>query len=240
MDGSETVSGTLYGVGVGPGDPELLTLKAARILQHCPVIAYPTLDGAASFARSIVAGHLANKTEIPISIPMGNTTATQQAYDEGSRKITDQLAAGRDVAVLCEGDPFFYGSFMYIYARLFENHPVMIIPGVSSPMAAAAALSMPLAAHNDIFTVLPAPLDDEALTARLTATDSAAIIKLGRHFIRVHALLRRLELVDRSRYIERATLPAQKLLPLDRVQADHVPYFSMILVHRRRVAWQDS
>lgn len=240
MDGSKTVSGTLYGVGVGPGDPELLTLKAARIIRNCPVIAYPTLDGTASFARSIVAAYLTNKTEIPISIPMGNTAATQQAYDDASRKITDQLIAGRDVAVLCEGDPFFYGSFMYIYARLFEHHPVMVIPGVSSPMASAAALSMPLAAHNDVFTVLPAPLDDEALTARLTATDSAAIIKLGRHFTRIHALLRHLGLVDRSRYIERATLPAQKLLPLDRVQADHVPYFSMILVHRRSVAWQDG
>jgi precorrin-2/cobalt-factor-2 C20-methyltransferase len=240
VDGSETVSGTLYGVGVGPGDPELLTLKAARIIQHCPVIAYPTLDGTASFARSIVATYLTNKTEIPISIPMGNATATQQAYDDARSKITDQLVAGRDVAVLCEGDPFFYGSFMYMYARLFEHHPVMVIPGVSSPMAAAAALSMPLAAHNDVFTVLPAPLDDAVLTARLTTTDSAAIIKLGRHFPRIHTLLRRLDLIDRSRYIERATLPAQKLLPLDHVHGDRVPYFSMILVHRRRLAWQDG
>lgn len=234
------MSGTLYGVGVGPGDPELLTLKAIRVLQRCPVIAYPTLDGAASFARSIVASHLMNKIEIPISIPMGNTAATQQAYDNASRKITDQLAAGHDVAVLCEGDPFFYGSFMYMYCRLFERHPVMVIPGVSSPMAAAAALTMPLAANNDVFTVLPAPLDDKVLTSQLSATDSAAIIKLGRHFTRIHTLLRHLGLADHSRYIERATLPAQKLFPLDQIQADQVPYFSMILVHRRRVAWQDS
>ncbi len=234
------MSGTLYGVGVGPGDPELLTLKAARILQHCPVIAYPTLEGAASFARAIVAGYLTHKIEIPISIPMGNATATQNAYDAASGKITEQLTAGRDVAVLCEGDPFFYGSFMYLYARLFERHQVEIVPGVSSPMAAAAVLSMPLAAHNDIFTILPAPLDDAVLTSRLSNTDSAAIIKLGRHFARIYALLNQLGLADRARYIERATLPAQKLLPLDRVQADHVPYFSLILVHRRTMAWRDG
>ena len=234
------MSGTLYGVGVGPGDPELLTVKAARILHHCSVIAYPTLDGAASFARTIVAGHLVNKIEIPISIPMGNTAATQRVYDRASDEIAAQLAAGRDVAVLCEGDPFFYGSFMYLYARLFERHPVEVIPGVSSPMAAAAALGMPLAAHNDSLTVLPAPLDDAALASRLSTADSAVIIKLGRHFARIYALLRQLGLADRSRYIERATLPAQKLLPLDRVEAEQVPYFSMILVHRRKMAWQDS
>lgn len=234
------MSGTLYGVGVGPGDPELLTLKAARILQQCPVIAYPTLEGAASFARAIVAGHLTNKIEIPLFIPLGDTAATRRAYDRASDEITAQLTVGRDVAVLCEGDPFFYGSFMYLYARLFERHQVEVIPGVSSPMAAAAALSMPLAAHNDSLAILPAPLDDAALASRLSTADSAVIIKLGRHFARIYALLRRLELADRARYIERATLPAQKLLPLDRVQADHVPYFSLILVHRRRMAWQDS
>ncbi|MEZ5648697.1 MAG: precorrin-2 C(20)-methyltransferase [Alphaproteobacteria bacterium] len=238
---SSALSGTLYGIGVGPGDPELLTLKAIQTIRDCPVVAYPTLEGAPSFARAIIAAYLNSaKTEIPIPIPMGDNTATQKAYDIAAVSIARHLNMGHNVALLCEGDPFFYGSFMYIYGRLYDRQRIDIIPGVSSPMAAAAALAMPLAARNDVFTVLPAPLDNSILEKHLTHTDSAAIIKIGRHFSRIRDLLRELELHDRARYIERATLPSQKLLTLDKIVQETVPYFSMILVHRRRIAWQDT
>ena len=114
------MSGTLYGIGVGPGDPELLTLKAHRILNECNIVAYPAPDEGMSFARSIVECYMdSDKTEIPIVIPMRvERFPAAQVYDEASAKLSKHLASGRDVAVLCEGDPFFYGSFMYLFERL--------------------------------------------------------------------------------------------------------------------------
>ncbi|HEX2017581.1 MAG TPA: SAM-dependent methyltransferase, partial [Aurantimonas sp.] len=154
------MSGTLYGLSVGPGDPELLTLKALRILQASPVVAYPAPDHGASFARSIVAAHLApHQDEVPIVVPMRvERFPAASVYDQAASVIAAHLAAGRDVAVLCEGDALFYGSFMYIFERLADRFPAEIVPGVTSVSAAAARLKRPLAARNDVLTVLPAPL----------------------------------------------------------------------------------
>ncbi|MCZ6510949.1 MAG: SAM-dependent methyltransferase, partial [Alphaproteobacteria bacterium] len=129
------------------------------------------------------------------------------------------------------------GSFMYLFARLAERWPVEVVPGVSSLMACAATLGAPLAARNDVLTVLPAPLDDATLGDRLMLCDAAAIIKVGRHFGRIRALLRQLGLADQARYIERATMTDQRVVALDEVDGDSVPYFSMILVHTRGMAW---
>jgi len=233
------MSATVYGIGVGPGDPELMTLKGARLLAACPVVAYPAPETGDSLARKIAAPHLpADATEIIIRTPMSTDRfPAQEVYDRAAAEIGEQLAAGRDVAVLCEGDPFFYGSFMYLFARLAKKWPVEVVPGVSSLMACAAVLGAPLAGRNDVLTVLPAPLDDAALTARLTACDAAAIIKVGRHFARIRNLLDQLGLSSRARYIERATMAEQRVVALDEVDADNAPYFSMILVHTRGTAW---
>lgn len=232
------MTGRLYGLGVGPGDPELLTLKALRLLRSAAVVAYPTLEDGASFARAIVADYLEGQQELAIRVPM--TTArepAQRAYDAAAEEIAGHLLAERDVAVLCEGDPFFYGSFMYLFGRLSERFRVEVVPGVSSLTACAAALGQPLAARNDTLAVLPAPLPDEELTRRLVGAEAAAIIKLGRHFPRIRALLEREGLTCCAHYVERATLPSQRLLPL--AEAGEVaPYFSMILVHRRGEAWR--
>jgi precorrin-2/cobalt-factor-2 C20-methyltransferase len=139
--------------------------------------------------------------------------------------------------VLCEGDPFFYGSFMYLFARMAERFPVEVVPGVSSLTACAAVLGAPLAARNDVLTVIPAPLDEAALKARLSSGDAAAIIKLGRHFAKVRRVLDELGLTREARYIERATMESQRILPLDSVDPQDVPYFSMILLHKRGEAW---
>jgi len=233
------VTGRLYGLGVGPGDPELLTLKALRLLRAAPVVAYPTLEDGESFARAIVAEHLQGQREVPIRVPMTVARApAQAAYDAAAVELAAELSAGRDVAVLCEGDPFFYGSFMYLFGRLAERFPVEVVPGVSSLTACAAALGAPLAARNDILAVLPAPLPEEELERRLLACDAAAIIKLGRHYPKVLGLLQRLGLAEQARYVERATLPQQRILPLDALPEEAVPYFSMILLHRRGEAWK--
>lgn len=234
------MTGKLYGLGLGPGDPELITLKAWRILRQAPVIAYPAPDEAASFARGIVAEWISPaQIEIAIRVPMAIARfPAQEVYDRAALELATHLDAGRDVALLCQGDPLFYGSFMYLFGRLGERFPCAIVPGVSSLGACAAAAGFPLAARNDALAVLPAGLDDAELTRRLAACEAAAIIKLGRHFARIRALLARLGLAERARYIERATLANERVLPLDQIEPGSVPYFSMILLHRRGEAWK--
>lgn len=233
------MAGTLYGLGVGPGDPELITLKALRLLRSVDVVAYPALEDGDSLARAIVAEHLPDGVEeYAIRIPMTVARAPAQAvYDEAAVTLGAALDAGRSVAVLCEGDPFFYGSFMYLFGRLAERHRIEVVPGVSSLTACAARLGSPLAARNDTLVVLPAPLDDAVLAARLDGVDAAAIIKVGRHFPRIRALLDRLDLAANARYVERATMGTERMLALDAVAEDAAPYFSTILIHRRGEAW---
>jgi precorrin-2/cobalt-factor-2 C20-methyltransferase len=161
----------------------------------------------------------------------------QEVYDRAAAEIGEHLAAGRDVAALCEGDPFFYGSFMYLFGRVAERFPVEVVPGVSSLTACAAVLGAPLAARNDVLTVVPAPLDEAVLTARLRDAEAAAVIKVGRHLQKVRKVLQELGLADRARYVERATMGEQRILSLADMEDDSAPYFSMILIHRRGEAW---
>ena len=233
------MSGTLYGIGVGPGDPELLTLKAHRLINACPIIAYPAPDDGSSFARSIVENLLNDgKIEIPIIIPMRvERFPAVQAYDKAAVEISSHLSAEKDVAVLCEGDPFFYGSFMYLFERLTGDFDCEIVPGVSSLMASASALKQPLAARNDILTVVPAPCDDDLIRERLKSGDALAFIKVGRHFSRIKALIEKAGLLDRAGYLERLTLENQQVMPLSEVTEDSAPYFSMILIYKGAEGW---
>ena len=232
---STPMSARIYGLGVGPGDPELITVKALRLLRQAPVVAYPAPEEGASFARAIVARWLVPaQVEIAIRVPMASERFPADAvYDRAADEIGAHVAAGRDVAVLCQGDPFFYGSFMYLFARLAARFPVDVVPGVSSLGACAAAAQWPLAAREDALLVLPASLPAEDLERRLAPAEAAAIIKLGRHFAKVRDLLARLGLADKAHYVERASLAAERVLALDAVDAASVPYFSMILLHRR-------
>ena len=145
------MSGVLYGLGVGPGDPELITLKALRILQNADLVAYPAPETGDSLARSIVSPHLPEGVaEYAIRMPMvAERFPAQDVYDKAAEDLGAHLGAGRTIAVLCEGDPFFYGSFMYLFSRLAERHRVEVVPGVSSMTACAARLETPLAARND-------------------------------------------------------------------------------------------
>ncbi|MBB4005976.1 precorrin-2 C(20)-methyltransferase [Allorhizobium taibaishanense] len=233
------MTGKLYGLGLGPGDPELITLKAHRILTSAPVIAYPAPDTGPSFARQIAGPFLrADQLEVPMIVPMRvERFPAQDIYDAAAVTLSHHLDVGSDVAVLCEGDPFFYGSFMYLFARLAGRYETEVVPGVSSMMAAAAAYGRPLAARNDVLTVLPGPLDDEALSARIAAADAVAIIKLGRHFSRIRALIASLGLTSAAGYVERVSLSNQRVLPLNAVAEDVAPYFSMILIYKGQEGW---
>lgn len=232
------MSGILYGIGLGPGDPELMSLKAARLIGAAGVVAYPCLPGAESFARSIAAGMIREGAhEIAMEVPMTPERGpAQAAYDLAAARISEALELGEDVAVLCEGDPFFYGSFMYLHARLSGRFRVEVVPGVSSVSAASAQLQMPLVARNQVLTILPAPLDDARLRAGIAAADSVAIMKLGRHLGRVRAVIDGLGLTGRTRYIERATLGDERCLPLAEAP-DPAPYFSMILLTKGADSW---
>ncbi|MBL6958294.1 MAG: precorrin-2 C(20)-methyltransferase [Rhodospirillales bacterium] len=228
-------TGTLYGLGVGPGDPELLTLKAARILGEVPVLAYITPEGGDSLARRIAAPHLSGgQAEIAIPIAMKTDPGPgQKVYDEYAVKLDAHLQAGRSVAVLCEGDPFFYGSFMYLYGRLWNRCPVQVVPGVSSLMAVPAVAGLPLVSRDQVLTVIPATLDEATLEAQLMNPGPAVLMKVGRHLGKVKTVLERLGLLKAAVFIEKATQEGERVLPLATVDADAkggALYFSMILV----------
>jgi precorrin-2/cobalt-factor-2 C20-methyltransferase len=227
--------GTIWGIGVGPGDPELLTLKAHRIITTADVIAYPAPKDGHSLARAIVADHLpGGQEEIAIRISMDATTfPPKDVYANAAEDIGARAAAGKSVAILCEGDPFFFGSFMYLFENLSGRWAVDIVPGVSSMMASAAALQIPLAARNDVISVIPATLDEDTISARLTGADTAVFIKVGRHLGKVRKALETADLLQHAQYIERATMTAERKMPLADMGEATAPYFSMVLVHRR-------
>lgn len=232
------MSGILYGIGVGPGDPELLTLKAHRILRAAKIVAYPQPDNGPSFARGIVKEILsADQLEIPIIVPMDTKRhPAQSVYDAAATTIAEHLDAGSDVVVLCEGDPFFYGSFMYVHERLAGRYKIEIVPGISSVMAASAAIGRPLAARNDVLTIVPGPLDDAAIRAQIETSEALAIIKLGRHFGRIKALIGTMGLTHNCAYVERVSLHNQRLIPLEKARGD-APYFSLILIYKGAEKW---
>jgi precorrin-2/cobalt-factor-2 C20-methyltransferase len=224
----------LYGLGVGPGDPDLITLKAARILEKAPVIAYPATLAGESLARAIAAPHIpTGRIELPFAIDIRAAHAENESrYDSAAQAISAHLAAGRDTAVLCEGDPFLYGSFMYLFARLAERWPITVIPGVSSLNAAAAALHRPLVSGNETMVVLPATLPAEQLAARLAAADAVAVLKVGRHFAKLKRVIADAGLSPHTQVIERIGFPDQRCRTLDEITEDAVPYFSIVVVRR--------
>ncbi len=231
--------GTLSLVGVGPGDPELMTLKAVNRLAAVSVVAFPETGDGGTLALDIARPHVSAKTALlPVTIPMTPERGPAQgAYDRGADAIAARLEAGADVAYLCEGDPLFYGSAMYLLSRLGTRFRVEIIPGVTSLTAAAAAIARPLAARNEVLKVLPAPLSDDALRAELASAPAVALIKVGRHFDRIRALLRETGHATSAIVIEHATTARQRITPLLEFAADERPYFSTILAYRGSEAW---
>ena len=237
--GAPRAAGRLFGVGVGPGDPELLTLKARRIIEAAGVVAYPNARHGRSVARQIAAPYLRDEVaEVALTYPVttevtdhpgGYEAALIEFYDAAAAQLTEHLDAGRDVAVLCEGDPFFYGSYMYLHERLAPRYETEVVPGVTSFSAAAAAAGTPLAKRDDILTILPGTLPGDVLTARLRASDASVVIKLGRTFEKVRGAAESAGVAASATYVERASSDAERVAALRDVDGK-VPYMSLLLV----------
>src|SRR3954465_10339747 len=210
-----TSRGTLWGVGLGPGDPELVTVKAARLIGAADVIAYHSARHGRSIARRIAEPHLRGDqieealvypvTTETVDHPGGYQGAIDEFYAAAAERLAAHLDAGRDVVVLAEGDPFFYGSYMHMHKRLADRYETQVVPGVTSVSAASAVLGRPLMERDEVLTVLPGTLPPDELAARLATTDSAAIMKLGRTFEGVREALARSGRLADAWYVERAT-----------------------------------
>jgi precorrin-2/cobalt-factor-2 C20-methyltransferase len=233
--------GTVFGVGLGPGDPDLMSVRADRVVRQALHVAYFRKPGRAGNARTIVEGLLApGATEWAMEYPVTTEIAVEDpAYNEALGGFyadwTDRLVAltdaGADVAVLCEGDPFFYGSFMHLYTRLQGRAPVEVIPAITGMSGCWTASGQPITYGDDVLTVLPATLKEADLIDRMTGVDALVVMKLGRNLPKVRRALAASGLLNRAVYVERGTMANQKVVRLTDKADDDAPYFSMILVH---------
>lgn len=238
-----TGPGKLYGVGLGPGDPSLMTVRAVEVIAAADVIAYHSARHGRSIARSIAArhiraDHIEERLMYPLTVettdhPGGYRGALNDFYEQASAQLAAHLDAGRTVAVLAEGDPLFYGSYQHMHKRLAHRYPTEVIPGVTSVSAAAARLGEPLVEADEVLTILPGTLPEEELAARLAATDSAVVMKLGRTFTKVRRALERTDRLGEARYVERATMADERTGQLADVAPDSVPYFSVAVLPSR-------
>ena len=235
--------GRLYGVGIGPGDPELLTVKATRVIAQSQVVAFFAKAGRRGNARAIVDCWLKpSHIELPLFYPMTTEShfddppygqALASFYQESAAAIAAHLELGANVALLSEGDPLLYGSFMHLFVRLRERFKVTIVPGVSSICGAWGAAESPMTWGDDSLVVLPATLPLEELTRRLALADAAVIMKIGRNFARAGEALAAAGMAERAIYVERATMTGEAVMPLKDKRGGATPYFSMILVPGR-------
>ena len=234
------MTGTLFGVGLGPGDPELVTVKAARVIGEADVVAYHSARHGRSIARRIAEpylqpGQIEEHLVYPVTTgstehPGGYRGAMEDFYAEAAERIAVHLDAGRDVALLAEGDPLFYSSYMHMHTRLTQRFNAVIIPGVTSVSAASAATGIPLVTGDEVLTILPGTLPVAELARRLTDTDAAVVMKLGRTYPQVREALSLSGRLDDALYVERASTRGQRVLPAADVDDGEVPYFSLALL----------
>ena len=238
MNGSRV--GRLLGLGLGPGDPELVTLKAARLLREADVVAYFCKKSGRGHARRIVDGLLPERceelplvypvtTEIPVRHP-DYAASLAPFYETAAADLSRHLEAGRDVALLCEGDPLFYGSFMHLYVRLRTRFSVEIVPGVSGMSGCWTAAGLPMTWGDDVLTVVPATLDPDALRERLAGRDACVVMKIGTNLAKVRAAVEAVGRGAGAVYVERGTMSGERVLPLHELAEDVAPYFSIVLL----------
>jgi precorrin-2 C(20)-methyltransferase len=232
--------GTLFGVGVGPGDPELVTVKAARVLSASRVVGYFAKRGKSGNAFATSQPYLHPEAELlplfyPYTVELSPrhpdyVAAMRGFYDACAAQVAARLDRGLDVAVLCEGDPMFYGSYMYLHDRLAGTHHCKVIPGITSFAGCAASAGIALVSTDLVFSIVPATLPEAALEEKLRGAEAAAIIKLGRNFAKVRRVLTRLGRLAGATYFERGTTDAEVVMPLADKTDDDAIYFALIIV----------
>ena len=233
------MTGKLIGVGTGPGDPELLTLKAVRAIENADVIAYFAKQGNASNARAIVADLITTQIEEPLGYPVTTEidrrhddykSATAGFYAEAAARVAAHLDAGRTVAVLSEGDPLFYGSYMHIHVRLSALYPTEVVAGITAMSGCWSQAGLPLVQGDDILAVLPGTLDEVDLARRLDNTDGAVIMKVGRNMAKIRRAIEAAGRLDMAVYVERGTMANSAWMRLADKPDDIAPYFAIILL----------
>jgi len=235
------MNGRLYGIGVGPGDPDLMSVKAARLISEISTVAYFAARGKPGIARTIAdklltPGHRELRIEYPLTVEReapedpAYERLLIDCYDAAAERLERELIAGYDVAVLCEGDPLFYGSYMYVHTRLAGRFETVVVPGIPSIVAGAAAVARPLACGNEVLCVLSGVLSASELGSALACCDAAVIIKLGRNLAKVRQAVAAAGLLDRAYYVERATSQVQVCCPLAEADSSRAPYFSMVVI----------
>lgn len=226
-------TGTLYGIGIGTGDPELLTFKAARLIKQSPVISYIQNPEGHSLGRDIAAEHIHREhIQLPIVYRMSrDREKINAAYDSAAQAIKEHLNQGRDVAMLCEGDPLFYGSFNYLLERLKDQFICKVVPGISSVQAVAAATQAPLIMQNQTLAVVSARNSDSSILQALSTHDSVAILKAGPHRPRLMALLKQSGRWQQASYVTRATQDNEVVYHnLNDLPCETGDYFGLMLV----------
>jgi precorrin-2/cobalt-factor-2 C20-methyltransferase len=234
------MSGRLIGIGVGPGDPELMTLKAMRALGEADLVVHFAKAGNRSYARSIAADHLTKGVaELPLFYPVtveqprdgaDYRAAIRDFYDASAATVAAQLDAGRTVAVVCEGDPLFYGSYMHLHVRLAARYPTQVIAGVTGMSGCWSAAGAPIAQGDDVLIVLPATLPEPELERRLADADAAVVMKLGRHLAKIRRVIARAGRLDQAIYVERGSHNGAVTMRLADKPDDAAPYFAIVLV----------
>jgi precorrin-2/cobalt-factor-2 C20-methyltransferase len=238
-----TQRGTLYGLGLGPGDPDLMTVRADRLLRSATDVAYFRKAGRPGQARRIVDGLMPEgvvehameypvTTEIPVEDPAYNE-ALSAFYADCAAHLQALSDAGRDVVVLCEGDPFFYGSFMHLYTRLSETHPVQVVPAITGMSGAWTVTGQPITWGDDVLTVLMGTLPEARLARHMADSDALVVMKIGRHVDKVRHALATAGRLDDAWLVEFATMPEQRVVRLAQVEGRITPYFSIVVVHGR-------
>jgi precorrin-2/cobalt-factor-2 C20-methyltransferase len=236
-----TKPGTIYGVGLGPGDPELISLKAARLIKSATHIAYFRKAGRPGQARQLANGLLpAQAVELPMDYPVTTEIALgddayaamlRVFYEQCVEQLLQHAWRGDDVVVLCEGDPFLYGSFMHLHRRLIDRVPVEVVPGITGMSGCWTASGTPITYGDDVLHVVPATLDEAQLCQAMQGADALVVMKLGRNLPKVRRALQTVGLAERAVYVEHGTMAQQQVIKLTDKRDDNAPYFSMILVH---------
>lgn len=236
-----TLPGTIHGVGLGPGDPDLMSLRADRLLRGASHVAYFRKAGRRGRARSSVEGMLRPDaveiameypvtTEIPLNDP-AYAACLSAFYTDVATRLRTLARNGTDVVVLCEGDPFFYGSFMHLYTRLRDDVPIKVVPAITGMSAAWTATGLPVTWGDDVLTVLMGTLPEAELTRRMSDADAIVVMKIGRLLPKVRAALEAAGRLDAAWLVECASMPEQRVIPLAEAGDRTVPYFSIVIVH---------